>query len=116
MFKKKSLWGTHNKQLNCIKMHILHETLPRNKMASTQLAHRRRQYSLLLQTAISVTIIMILGHGTKYKPLKRADEPQDYPILLSFLPYIHHDTTILTVRPSAATYSQHTEGVVDKKF
>ena len=82
-------------------------------MAPSQLAHKRREYNLLLQTTISVTIIIILGHGTKNKPLKRADEPLDYPILSAFPPYIRHDIIILTVRRSAAAYRQHA-GAVDK--
>jgi hypothetical protein len=36
-------------------------------------AHRRRKYNLLLQTTISVAIIIILGHGTKNKHLKPAE-------------------------------------------
>jgi len=70
----------------------------------------------LLQTTTSVTIIIILGHGTKNKPLKRVDEPQHCPILSAFLPYISNDATILTVRRSAATYRQHAEGAIDTKF
>jgi hypothetical protein len=82
-------------------------------MASSQLAHRRREYNLLLQTTISVAIIIMLGHGTKNKHLKPSDEPQNYRTLLAFLPYIRHHTQILMFRRTAANYRHHADGVVD---